>query len=532
MKHLYLILSLFSMSVFANISHPNFALADYYSSDLFYQKLNVSKAMYDEVKPLYNQLQQSKAHRSFDDMLSISYMESPIYQSVISLAAIRHLSASLLADSNVTPESLEHSILALFYLERLALVSADSTWAVGSQRKLGRLVNQVLSYSSLNVDESLQSHTQFHHAFNKASELAIPAGNALVASLIQDPGNVMTLTLITGSRLWLGGEAGFDDPSTLNYFILTSFYSVRAIAMAHALENKVIANPQNHRTMRLASILGGWTTLPRRWLAGIHQDKLSQILIEQEHAQWFQVNPGFHSVTLASSYFNEPQYFFSGYNYLMQGLTSCNQDLSFRSCSDNPRFSFNRLVFITTIIDYSIKAGDFNTANALLGVKNWPEFHWSEWQLGQSAWQLRENNMAQLHESWNNDSVDDDIPLITTTKRQWGDDTMTCQTCHQQQGRAWTKEQEEQAKNPSPSISVIGQWPPVTTSWTSSEQAFIDCSQSAFWDNQAVYQVSQQVQFKHALYEAKWWTKSEQPNSSNEFDVWQFIGFCHEGSVR
>ncbi|NOU50883.1 hypothetical protein HG263_10095 [Pseudoalteromonas sp. JBTF-M23] len=532
MKYIYLGILLLSSSVLANVTHVNFQLPNYYSSDLFYQQLDIDKPMYDDVKALYLTLQQNNQNQSLDKLLSIQYMRSPISQPIITLSAVRHLSVSLLANNNVTPESFEHSVLALYYLERLALVAPDPQWAIDAQRKLARQVNKALSYDSLNVKEDLTSHANFHNAFNKNPDNAVSSGTALVASLIDDPGNIITLTLLTASRLWLGGEASYDDPSTLNYFILTSFYSNRALTMAHKLENHFLADPDNYKPMRLASLLGGWNTLPRRWLAKLHGDKQSQWLIEQEQTHWFNINPGFHSITFASGYFNEPQYFVTGFGYIMQGLNACNQDLTFRSCSDNPRFSFNRLVFISSFIDYAIKAGDFNTANSLLNVKHWPDFHFPQWHIGHSAFAQREHNMVELHERWNNDIRDDDEAFITTTKRQWGDDTMTCQTCHQQQGRTWTKEQEDEAKNPPSSVDVIGQWPSVTTSWTSSVQAFIDCTKTETWNSQVVYQASDRIQFQHALYEAKWWTKSEQPNLSNQFDVWQFIGFCHEGSSQ
>ena len=224
--------------------------------------------------------------------------------------------------------------------------------------------------------------------------------------------------------------------------------------MAHELENNFIADSSNTKPMRLATLLGGWNTLPRRWLAKLHGDTQSQLRIEQEQIQWFNINPGFHSITFSSGYFNEAAYFSKGFNFLMQGLATCNQDLTFRSCSDHPRFSFNRLVFISSFIDYAIKAGDFNTAYNLLNVRYWPDFHFSQWHLGQDAFALRENDMAQLHEQWNNDSTVDDVPFITTTKRQWGEDTMNCQICHQQQGRAWTKEQEDEANLPPANVQI------------------------------------------------------------------------------
>ena len=77
--------------------------------------------------------------------------------------------------------------------------------------------------------KNLPSHVNFHDAFNKKPQNAVTSCTDLVSSLIADPGNVMTLTLLTASRLWLGGEASYEDPSTLNYFILTSFYSNRAL---------------------------------------------------------------------------------------------------------------------------------------------------------------------------------------------------------------------------------------------------------------------------------------------------------------
>ncbi|MCG9761459.1 MULTISPECIES: carbohydrate-binding protein [Pseudoalteromonas] len=532
MKYFYLMVFIFCNFAIANTSNTEFKLKGYYDSDFYHQKLGLTKSQFDSIANQLILVVDQMGKKSVDELIQIAYLENPQSETTTALAAVRYLSSSLMANNTLTAESLEHSIVALYYLERLNTISKKHAWAKQVRITLGREVNKVLEYEALTVNEQLESHAQFHHAFNVQPEHGVAAGLALVDSLIADPGNVMTLTLVTGSRLWLGGEVSYSDPNTLYYFILTSFYSTRAILLSHELEKQAKQSASTKKTMRLSSILGGWTTLPRRWLAEIHHDPLSQSLIEQEHHQWFSINPGFHSITLASSYFNEDPRFFWGYGYLMQGLGICNQNLLFRSCADDPRFSFNRLVFLTTIIDYSIKAGDFDTAQMLLGARYWPEFHWNDWSQGHAPWQLREQNMQLLHEQWNNADASDDLPLITTMKRQWGDNTMTCQTCHQEQNRSWTAEEKERARTPSPSVEYLQFWPEISTSWTGDQHTTLKCDNINSWQSNTVYRAKQQVVYQHALFEAKWWTRNEVPSKSKQYDVWQFVGFCQTGSVK
>ena len=134
MKYIYFTV-LFLSSMFANATHADFKLPDYYASDLFHQKLNVPKSTYDDIKPLYDSLLQYDPEQSFDDVLSIQYLNSPINQPIITLTAIRHLVDSLLVNPNATPASFEHSVLALYYLERLALVSPEPQWANNTKKQ-------------------------------------------------------------------------------------------------------------------------------------------------------------------------------------------------------------------------------------------------------------------------------------------------------------------------------------------------------------------------------------------------------------
>ncbi|MDW7548257.1 hypothetical protein [Pseudoalteromonas peptidolytica] len=532
MRYIYLMVFAFCNFALASSNNTEFKLEAFYDTDLYHQQLGLTKTQFDAVNRQLSTVVTQQSSHTIDDAIQITYLENPHAEHVIALAAIRYLSSSLIASKSPTPTSLEHSIVALYYLERLEKVATLHTWAHQVRETLGRQVNQVLAYDSLNVNEQLASHTQFHHAFNVQPEQGVDAGNALVESLITDPGNVMTLTLVASSRLWLGSEVSYSDPNTLYYFILTGFYSTRAILLSHEIELQAKQPTSTKKTMRLSSILGGWTTLARRWLAGVHQDTLSRSLIDQEHEQWFSVSPGFHSITLASSYFNEPPRFFKGYGYLMQGLGICNQDLLFRSCGDDPRFSFNRLVFLTTVMDYSIKAGDFDTARNLLGAKFWPDFHWHEWTQGQAQWLLREQNMEQLYTQWNNDDPSDDTPLIIRTNRQWSDNTMTCQTCHQEQNRSWTAEEKERARTPAPSIEFLQFWPEISTSWTGDQSTALECDNINSWQSNTVYRAKQKAVYQHALFEAKWWTRNEVPAKSKQYDVWRFVGFCQSGSIK
>nr|ALX35002.1 chitinase A [Bacillus pumilus] len=46
------------------------------------------------------------------------------------------------------------------------------------------------------------------------------------------------------------------------------------------------------------------------------------------------------------------------------------------------------------------------------------------------------------------------------------------------------------------------------------------------WKDTAVYSVGDRVVFNGKVYEAKWWTKGEQPDQSGESGVWKLIGDC------
>lgn len=505
-----------------------FAADDYQQQDFYAQTLQLPAPAYTALVQLEQQLRQQQQQQTAQ-LFSIAYLEQSQQTPIIMLNALFHLQQSLLATRGNPAEQLEHSILALYFLERAIQLGETSPWLQHSRQQLARLLNQRLHYQQLHVSETSSAHRFFHDAFNRNPQNAALATRRLTENYLADPANVMTLTLMSAAQLWLGGEAAADDPATHQHFVLAAFYSSRAILLAEELEKAAIAAPAQVKPMRLASILGSWSYLPRRWLSHLHQQPTGSDALEAEQQQWFGINPGFHSVVMASSYFAEPANFMRGFAYLMQGMQECNQNMNLRSCNDNPRFSFNRLVFVQNVIDYAIKAGDFNTASMLLNARYWPDFHFDEWTSGHQQWALRETNMAELHHSWNTPQRSDDADYAINRQRRWGLDTMTCQTCHQQQQRQWTDEQQQ--AQPQPSVAILPYWPAISTGWFGSKPA-VNCSNIPLWRSNMVYRQDDRVIYQHAVYQAKWWTQAEKPVRSVQYDVWNFVDFCQQGSVR
>ncbi|TMP47146.1 hypothetical protein CWB96_19925 [Pseudoalteromonas citrea] len=508
-------------------------LEDYYHSDVIYQKLEISLSDYQHLMKVSNDLASKRAGMQYADYLSVAYLEAPNATDIIKVNALHHLLASFLVTSSASGEALKHSVLASYFLTRLKLLSPTPVnWADSALQRLEQQLAKHLSYGKLHVNEAVEAHNFFHDAFNYRAQNSQLAADKLLDELISDPSNVMTTTLITGAFLWLGGQVAYDDPKVLEYYVLTSFFSTRAILLSQEIEGKWQEEPNEYARMRLSSILGGWSALPKRWLAGIHNDELSKNKIEAEHQLWGNVNPGFHAVTLGSDYFSEPEQFYTGLGAWMRGSEFCNQIPSFRSCIDDPRFSFNRLVFIQGIIEHMIKLGDFNTAQMLLNARHWPDLQWDKWVSGQARWLELETNKHEIHQLWNNDDPADDPVFVTSKKRRWGDETMVCANCHQAQERHWTEEQKNTVSQPHSMVATIGDWPEFTTDWAGQSSLFQDCNSQSSWDKQQAYKKDHHVVYQHGVYRAKWWTQAEAPSNSNRYDVWEFIGWCHAGSIK
>src|SRR5690349_20014764 len=106
----------------------------------------------------------------------------------------------------------------------------------------------------------------------------------------------------------------------------------------------------------------------------------------------------------------------------------------------------------------------FDTAQFVLFFRFLPFTHWEGWYLGQEAWLQRENNMMQIYELYNNGNPADDPTHFLSKSRKWGASTITCQMCHQAQGRGWTQEEiDAPPLLPFGTISTVDSWPVVTT---------------------------------------------------------------------
>ncbi|MDB5271882.1 MAG: peptidase domain protein [Chitinophagaceae bacterium] len=60
-----------------------------------------------------------------------------------------------------------------------------------------------------------------------------------------------------------------------------------------------------------------------------------------------------------------------------------------------------------------------------------------------------------------------------------------------------------------------------------------NCGNTALWNGVTVYSVpGQHVSYLGGIYENKWWTQNEQPDKTNIWGVWKYIGPCNNGNVN
>jgi hypothetical protein len=409
---------------------------------------------------------------AFERIVLPAYLENPGDRRLAMVLAIYHLDKSLLKGGRPSGKDVAHTIIAEYFLNRIVELGGNQKWVKTSLEKTGKELHKVIKRQpSLDLSEGHEAHKYFINAFNYNEQNRYTAVAKLFDSFVQNPGNVLTNAYLTASNIWVGGEAGYEDPTVLYNMLLSSYFSMRIVQLAQQAEAAWMVDPVNNQRFRLASILGGWTVPARRWLATLHGDQEATALLDAEHRSWLAINRAFHSASVGLMLFDEPANFWEGFGAWNAGAEHCEELPAIRTCIDSPRISYNLLSFTLGLVDYFIKAGMLDTAQMVLFFRFFPFTHWEGWYLGQEAWLHRETNMQQIHQLYSNGDPSDDPTHFLLKSRKWGADTITCQTCHQAQGRGWTEEEiNSPPQLPHESLATIGTWPAVTTTWYGSVQ--------------------------------------------------------------
>jgi len=412
----------------------------------------------------------------YEKKLLIRYLNNPQDGYLAKLLAYTHLSYSLSYARNKNPKkgkSIKHAILAQYFLQRSRLLDGGSYWLDYLLEKNKARLDLFDLGDAIPVDgEQRPAHKYFRQAFHFKEKNRYKALNRLLNEYTIAPDNVYTVFTITAINLWIGGEADDDDPTALYNAVLGSYFSEKAISYARRLETMWLLDPASAQRFRMSSILGGFSLLQRRWLAVLHKNDTAVEKIDDEHREWRLVNRAFHAFTLGIPFFEIPESFQEGKFAIEDGFLQCVEEPDVRTCLNRPRFSYNLLGFILTLIDFNIKDGDLQTAQGLLQYRFNPAEaeNWAAWDLGREAWLHREQNFADIAALYQNDVPEDDPIHFQIKPRKWSMNTTTCQTCHQVQGRDWTDEEFNTVLPASESVATIGSWPTITTTWWAEEK--------------------------------------------------------------
>lgn len=402
---------------------------------------------------------------TFEKVVLPAYLENTGDRRLAMLLAIYHLDKSLLRGRQ-DGDSLKHTIIAQYFLHRVVDLGGGQKWVTAALDKTEKEIRKITNRTVLDLSEGHEAHKYFINAFNYNEQNRYTAVAKLFDYFVQNPGNVLTNAYLTASNIWVGGEAGYEDPTVLYHMLLSSYFSVRTVQLAQQAAAAWDLDPVSNKRFRLETILGGWTVPARRWLAKLHGNQDAITLLDVEHRSWLAINRAFHSASIGLMMFDEPANFWEGFNAWFAGGTHCEEEPTIRTCIDTPRISYNLLAFTLGFADYFIKAGMLDAAQGVLMFRYFPFTHWDGWYLGQEAWLHRENNMQSIYALYNDGDPANDPTHFLLKSRKWGASTITCQMCHQAQGRGWTQE-EVDAPPPLPhgTISTISSWPIVTTTW-------------------------------------------------------------------
>ncbi|MFM9900042.1 MAG: hypothetical protein ACKVOT_03445 [Polaromonas sp.] len=401
-----------------------------------------------------------------------AYLNHPRDATLASFLGLLSLNRSLLVGSTSAPtgDRFKHTVLAQYFLSRARDLGYNPAWQRSALTLTQQRLDQVVARQpAITVEENHAAHQYFNRTFNEREGDRYLALGQLLDDHAAAPKNMYTVFALTAINLWIGGEGDRDDPTVLHNFVVGSYFSVQAMSLAQQLE---VAWTQDHTAtprFRMATILGGFSALHRRWLATVHDDQVAIAAIDNEHREWRLIQRAFHAFTVGLSFFEEKNHFLEALSAWQDSFTHCAQE-PVRTCSNLPRFSHNFEGFVLGYVDFLLKAGDVESAYRYLSIRHVPEQFppmaaYPQWDLGRAAWEYRENNAPALAARYANADPTDDPVHLMLKPRQWGGSTATCQLCHQAQGSRWTEAEKNTIVLPPEQVASVRRWPAVSTSW-------------------------------------------------------------------
>ena len=402
-----------------------------------------------------------------------AYLNHPKDTSLIKVLAIVHLKRSLVNQSRLgrQGEAFKHTLIAQYFLSRAIDLGAKEKWIQHWLDQTQIEIDKVLSRSLfITSEENHPAHSFFIEAFNYREGNRYLAAESLLEDFVIQPKNVYTAFTLTAANLWIGDEGDYDDPTVLYNFVLGSYFSVYTMKLAKELEVAWLNDPLGTPRFRMASILGGFSVLHRKWMAKMHGEKDAVDAIDNEHREWRLIHRSFHAFTVGLAFFEEKENFAEGFQAWQDALPHC-AEVPVRTCSNQPRFSHNGLGFFLGYVDFLLKDGDINAAKQVLSLRFAPPNvfppakAYTEWDLGRDAWEHREKNLNEISALYRNANPADDPLHFFMKKKKWGGNLPTCQTCHQAQSTVWTEEEKNRIILPPEEVATVGVWPEVSTSW-------------------------------------------------------------------
>ena len=405
-------------------------------------------------------------------LLVKAYLNAPSDSVLTSFLALTSLNKSLLNRfSQAGPgERFKYTLLAQYYLNRAKDLGRREAWIPAlisaAQAEIDAVVSRGAAVTS---EENHPAHRYFNETFNYKEGNRYTALARLLDDFVEQPKNVYTAFQLTAVNTWIGGEAEFDDPTVLYNFVVGSYLSIHTMGLAQQLEVAWVANNNATPRFRMATILGGFSALNRRWLAKLHGDSVAVQAVDDEHRQWRLVQRAFHAFTVGLSFFEEQEHFAEGIAAWQDSFTHC-AEVPVRTCSNVPRFSHNFASFVLGYVDFLLKAGQADAARQYLSIRHVPEQFppmaaYQTWDLGRAGWEYRETHVDQIVAAYANGNQADDPMNFMMRKKRWGSDTATCQVCHQAQSTVWTEEEKNVILLPPEAVASVGVWPRVATTW-------------------------------------------------------------------
>jgi hypothetical protein len=392
-----------------------------------------------------------------------AYMNNPSDLKVTKFLALYHLVASAHPKGTWTGSSVEHAIIAAYFLNRAQTLGAKEKWISVSLNLINTNLNQLANkLPGVAQEETHPAHAAFSSAMFYHEEQRYTAYQALLDDYTVAPNNVYTNFLLTAINLWTGGEAGYDDPTVLYNFAVGSYFSFHTIDLANQAELLWQADPVNHSRFRLASLQGGFSTSQRRFLAKLVGDQAAVDALDAEHEKWWEINPVFHMFTLGYTLWDD--HFDKAFAYWDEGMQLANRP-DIVTNKNTPRFTYNSMSMLTGCIDFYLKAGEYDYAK-----QGWMPYvpyvgFYSDWTLGVGPYQHRVDNFDAIYALYqDNDPSNDPLPF-NLKRRKWGMNTMTCQTCHQVQNHVWSQEDIDNVLIAPDDILTVGTPPAHATTW-------------------------------------------------------------------